>query len=58
MADIAEQNTAISNAAISGAKAQSSAAMWGSVGQLSGTIFGGMTGKTPGQYVGSKLGKG
>ena len=58
MADIAEQNTAISNAAISGAQAQSDAAMWGSIGKLSGTIFSGTTGVSPAGAIGRALGKG
>lgn len=58
MADIAEQNTAISNAAISGAQAQSDAAMWGSIGKLSGTIFSGTTGVSPAGAIGRAFGKG
>jgi hypothetical protein len=58
MADVAEQNTAISNAAISGAQAQSDAAMWGSIGKLSGTIFSGTTGVSPAGAIGRALGKG
>ena len=36
MSDIAEQNTAITNAAIAGAQAQSNATIFGSIGQAAG----------------------
>ena len=39
MSDIATENTAISNAAIAGAKASTNAAIFGSIGKMSGTIF-------------------
>jgi hypothetical protein len=39
MGDIAEQNTAIGQATISAARASSNAAIFGQIGQLSGTIF-------------------
>lgn len=39
MSSIAEENTNISNFAITGAKASSNAAVWGQVGQLANTIF-------------------
>lgn len=39
MQEIARENTAISTAAAEGAQAMSNAAMYGAVGQLSGTIF-------------------
>jgi hypothetical protein len=39
MQQIAEQNTAIGSAALAGAQATSNAAIYGSVGQLGGTIF-------------------
>ena len=57
MSDIAEENTAISNFAITGAKAQSNAAVWGQVGKISSTIFSGMTGASFGEQVGQQLAK-
>jgi len=39
MQQIAEQNTAIGAAAAAGAQASSNAAVYGSIGQLGGTIF-------------------
>ncbi len=39
MQQIAEQNTAIGSAAVAGAQATSNAAIYGSIGQLGGTIF-------------------
>ena len=52
MQQIAEQNTAIGAAAAAGAQAQSNAAIYGSIGQLGGTIFSAMGGvkalQTPG----------
>jgi hypothetical protein len=54
MQDIAQQNTAISNAQIASAgfmgqaaKASSNAAIYGQIGQLSGTIFGQMYSPAP-----------
>jgi hypothetical protein len=54
MSDIAAQNTAISNAQIASsqfmgqaARAQSKAAVYGQVGQLTGTIFGSLYSPTP-----------
>jgi hypothetical protein len=44
MQQIAEQNTAIGAAAAAGAQAQSNAAIYGSIGQLGGTIFSAMGG--------------
>jgi hypothetical protein len=44
MQQIAEQNTAIGAAAAAGAQASSNAAVYGSIGQLSGTIFTNMGG--------------
>lgn len=44
MQQIAEQNTAIGAAAAAGAQAQSNAAVYGSIGQLGGTIFSAMGG--------------
>ena len=52
MQQIAQQNTAIGAAAAAGAKAQSNAAIYGSIGSLGGTIFSAMGGpkalQTPG----------
>jgi len=52
MQQIAQQNTAIGAAAAAGAQAQSNAAIYGSIGQLGGTIFSAMGGpkalQTPG----------
>ena len=44
MQQIAEQNTAIGAAASAGAQASSNAAVYGSIGQLGGTIFSAMGG--------------
>lgn len=44
MQQIAKENTAIGAAALEGAQAMSNAAVYGSIGQLSGTIFTGMGG--------------
>jgi hypothetical protein len=59
MSQIAQQNTAISNAQISAAGFQSQAAraqatgqLWGQIGSIGGTIFEGMTGQSVGQAVG------
>lgn len=59
MSQIAEQNTAISNFAVTQASAQSNAQVWGAVGKLSGTIFSDMGGwstifgpKTPADPLG------
>ena len=38
MSDIAEQNTAIGEAGLAAAKAQSNAAIWGTVGQAAATV--------------------
>jgi type II secretory pathway pseudopilin PulG len=47
MSNIAAENTAISNAQISSARATSNAAVFGAIGQLGGTIFGDMYRPTP-----------
>jgi hypothetical protein len=44
MAQIAQQNTAMGEAQLAAAQASADAAMWGAVGQISGTIFSGMGG--------------
>jgi hypothetical protein len=55
MSDIADENTAIMSAMGQEAKRMGKAQVYGQVGQLAGTIFSGMTGMSPGQYVGSQL---
>ena len=55
MGQIAAQNTAYSQAGMQVASAAGSAAMWGGIGKISGTIFEGTTGMTPGQYIGRQL---
>jgi hypothetical protein len=57
MSDIARENTAISNAQIASARAMGNAQVFGTIGQLSGTIFQGMTGQSVGQAVGTQLRK-
>lgn len=44
MSDIAEENTNISNLAITGAKASTNAQVWGQVGKMTQTIFSAYTG--------------
>jgi len=55
MSDIAEQNTAITNAQISQIRANTNASIFGSIGSMSGSIYEGSTGQTPYQYFGKKL---
>jgi hypothetical protein len=47
MSQIAEQNTAIGNAQLASAKAQSNAAIYGQIGSMAGTIFGNMYAGNP-----------
>lgn len=53
--EIAAQNTAYSQAGMQVASAAGDAAMWGGIGKISGTIFEGYTGMTPGRYIGRQL---
>lgn len=55
MSQIAEENTSIFNAAVQGARASTNAAVFGQIGQMSSTIFSGMTGQSPGQFIGAKM---
>lgn len=55
ISSIAEENTNIFNAALSGARAQANATIFGQVGQLAGGAYQGLTGNTVGQGIGKAI---
>jgi hypothetical protein len=47
MQDIAKENTDINTAALQGARAQSNAAIWGTIGNAAGSVAGAAVGRIP-----------
>jgi hypothetical protein len=55
MSDIAQQNTAIYNAQVAQIQASTNASIFGSIGNMAGSMYQGATGQTPFQAIGKKL---
>lgn len=55
LSSIAEENTNIFNASLKSAQYQANAQIFGTISSAAGSVYTGMTGKTPGQALGAKL---